>query len=103
MQIDTVIVTGGYGFIGSALVKSLLKDNVNVINIDKLTYAANPDSLDSIKHLKNYHFEKCDICDSAQVEKILAKYRPNGVFHLAAESHVDNSIKSPNNFINTIS
>ena len=93
------VVTGGSGFIGSNLVKFLLKKNYFVINIDKLSYSANPYNLKKIFKNKNYRFFKQDINDQAQIYKILNRYRPNGIFNLAAETHVDRSIDNPRNFI----
>tara|TARA_B100000029_G_scaffold509897_1_gene600115 strand:+ start:1625 stop:2653 length:1029 start_codon:yes stop_codon:yes gene_type:complete len=94
-----VIVTGGSGFIGSNLVKLLLKKNYFVINIDKLSYSANPYNLKDIKGNNKYKFFKCDINNKSKILKILKKYKPIGIFNLAAESHVDRSIDSPENFI----
>ena len=93
------VVTGGSGFIGSNLVKFLLRKNYFVINIDKLSYSANPYNLKSIFKNKNYKFFKQDINNQAQIYKILNKYKPNGIFNLAAETHVDRSIDSPINFV----
>jgi len=95
------VVTGGSGFIGSNLVKFLLSKNYFVINIDKLSYSANPYNLRKVFKNKNYRFFKYDINNQAQIYKILNKYTPIGIFNLAAETHVDRSIDSPKNFINS--
>jgi dTDP-glucose 4,6-dehydratase len=97
-----VLVTGGAGFIGSAVCRHLVGERgVFVVNVDKLTYAANPRALDSIAGHANYAFERADICDSIAVEAIFAKHRPTAVLHLAAESHVDRSITGAAAFIDT--
>ena len=93
------VVTGGSGFIGSNLVKFLLRKNYFVINIDKLSYSGNPYNLKGIFKNKNYRFFKQDINNQAQIYKILNRYKPNGIFNLAAETHVDRSIDNPRNFI----
>lgn len=97
-----ILITGGSGFIGSALIRHLINETDHVaINIDKLTYASNQKNLETIKNSKRYFFEKVDICDVTNIKKIYNKYQPNGIIHLAAESHVDNSISKPEDFINT--
>lgn len=97
-----IIVTGGAGFIGSALVRYLINQTkYEVINIDKLTYAGNLNSLSDISNNDRYHFERTDICDKEAVEKIFNDYQPSAVMHLAAESHVDRSIDGPSDFLNT--
>ena len=96
-----LVVTGGSGFIGSNLVKFLLKRNYFVINIDKLSYSANPYNLKDFKKNKNYRFFKSDINNKSKILKILKKYKPSAIFNLAAETHVDRSIDEPKNFINS--
>tara|TARA_Y100000590_G_scaffold104426_1_gene118832 strand:+ start:743 stop:1774 length:1032 start_codon:yes stop_codon:yes gene_type:complete len=93
------LVTGGSGFIGSNLVKFLLKKNYFVINLDKLSYSANPYNLKKIIKNKKYKFFKADINDQVLIYKILSRFKPNGIFNLAAETHVDRSIDNPKNFI----
>src|SRR6201981_2351210 len=96
-----VLVTGGAGFIGSAVCHALVKRGAFVVNVDKLTYAANPRSLDAIAHDPHYAFERRDICDRAAIDAVLAQYQPTAVLHLAAESHVDRSISGAAAFIDT--
>ena len=95
------LVTGGSGFIGSNLVKFLLKKNYFVINIDKLSYSANPYNLKKVIKNKKYKFFKTDINDKVRIYNILSRFKPNGIFNLAAETHVDRSIDDPKNFINS--
>lgn len=97
-----VLVTGGAGFIGSAVCRQLIREHgAYVINVDKLTYASNLLSLDSIVGDSRYVFERADICDRAALEKIFTRYCPTAILHLAAESHVDRSIEKPAAFIET--
>ena len=98
----TAIITGGAGFIGSALIRKILKEtSMKVINVDKLTYAGNLDSLSSCSSNSNYIFENIDICDSENIRKVFKKYKPTLIMHLAAESHVDRSIDEPSIFLET--
>jgi dTDP-glucose 4,6-dehydratase len=96
-----VLVSGGAGFIGSAACRALVGRGAFVVNVDKLTYAANPRSLDAIAHDPHYAFERLDICDRAAMDAVLAKHQPTAVLHLAAESHVDRSITGAAAFIDT--
>lgn len=99
---DTVFVTGGAGFIGSALIRYLLAETeVCVVNIDKLTYAGNLASLPGADAHPRYRFSRTDINDRAALDALLAEHRPRGILHLAAESHVDRSIDGPAAFIDT--
>lgn len=97
-----ILVTGGAGFIGSAVCRYLVQElGHTAINLDKLTYAGNLASLKEIEESPNYHFEKVDICDRAALDEVFSKYQPDGVMHLAAESHVDRSITGAGEFIQT--
>lgn len=99
---ETILVTGGAGFIGSALIRFLINEtDYRVVNLDKLTYAGNWASLASVADNTRYDFVHGDICDKPLLEQIFSTYQPHFVMHLAAESHVDNSIASANNFIQT--
>jgi len=98
-----ILVTGGAGFIGSHLVRLLVNKytNYNIVNMDVLTYAGNLENLKDIEDKKNYSFVKCNICDVRKVNQVFEKYRIDSVIHLAAESHVDRSIKDPFLFAQT--
>lgn len=97
------LVTGGAGFIGSTLVRQLIGEEPGavVINVDKLTYAGNPESLETEAGSPQYHFEHTDICDAKAIRQILHHYRPEAILHLAAETHVDRSIDGPAAFMQT--
>jgi len=98
----TILVTGGAGFIGSALVRDLVKTSQDlVVTVDKLTYAGSLENLKEIEGADNHAFEQVDICDASTIAQLFAKYKPTTVYHLAAESHVDRSIDGPADFIQT--
>lgn len=97
-----ILVTGGAGFIGSAVIRHLIQDtHHHVVNLDKLTYAGNLESLSYAESSSRYGFEHADICDQSELDELLKKHRPDAVMHLAAESHVDRSIDGPGEFIQT--
>lgn len=97
-----ILITGGAGFIGSAVVRHILQDtDHSVVNVDKLTYAGNTESIPVELHSPRYVFEQVDICDSAELGRVFAEQQPDLVMHLAAESHVDRSIDGPGEFIQT--
>ena len=99
----TLLITGGAGFIGSNYITYLLKkhSDIIIVNLDKLTYAGKLSNLNQVQNKSNYKFVKGDICDTQLVQNLFVKYEFAGVIHFAAESHVDNSIKNPDAFINT--
>ena len=102
MTNKNILVTGGAGFIGSAVIRYLINEtNSNVLNIDKLTYAGNLESLETISNNPRYQFLHADICDKSAMTKAFDDFKPNIVMHLAAESHVDRSIDGPMDFIQT--
>ena len=97
-----IIVTGGYGFIGSALIRHLINSSQdNILNIDKLTYASNLKNLEGYESNQNYSFLEADICDANTIKKAFSSFKPDGIINLAAESHVDRSIDNPEDFIKT--
>jgi len=96
-----LIVTGGAGFIGSACVRLLVEGGNDVLNVDKLTYAGNLESLSEVKDCPGYSFLQSDICDASAISKAFSDFKPDAVLHLAAESHVDRSIDGPMEFIRT--
>lgn len=97
-----ILITGGAGFIGSAVIRHIISQtNDTVINIDKLTYAGNLDSLSTVSENERYFFEKVDICNRTELDRVFKEYQPDRVMHLAAESHVDRSIDGPAAFIET--
>jgi dTDP-glucose 4,6-dehydratase len=97
-----VLVTGGAGFIGSAVVRHIISQTQDIVlNLDKLTYAGNTESLAAISASPRYQFERADICDRLALDRILAQFQPQAIMHLAAESHVDRSIDGPAAFIET--
>jgi dTDP-glucose 4,6-dehydratase len=97
-----LLVTGGAGFIGSALIRKIIHDtDLRVVNVDKLTYAGNRDSLADVERSPRYAFEQVDVCDAEALRRVFAEHRPEGLIHLAAESHVDRSIDGPDAFVRT--
>ncbi|ELY4859322.1 dTDP-glucose 4,6-dehydratase [Cronobacter sakazakii] len=97
-----ILVTGGAGFIGSAVVRHIINHTQDrVVNLDKLTYAGNPESVASVANSERYAFEQVDICDRAALDRVFKEHQPDAVMHLAAESHVDRSISGPADFIET--
>ncbi len=97
-----ILVTGGAGFIGSAVIRNIINNTTDsVINIDKLTYAGNLESLLEISGSDRYVFERVDICNRAELDRVFTEHKPDAIMHLAAESHVDRSIDGPSTFIET--
>ena len=97
-----ILVTGGAGFIGSAVIRYIVRNTVDsVVNVDKLTYAGNLDSLTEVSDNDRYDFEQVDICNREELERVFSDHQPDVVMHLAAESHVDRSIDGPAAFIET--
>src|SRR5690554_296546 len=98
-----IIITGGAGFIGSYVVRRFVQNypEYHIVNVDALTYAGNLENIKDIENASNYTFEKIDICDAQAVFQLFERYRPEGIIHLAAESHVDQSITNPLDFVMT--
>ena len=102
MNPKKLLITGGAGFIGSAVIRHIINNsNHRVINVDNLTYAGNLDSLTSVENSSRYTFEKVDITNSIELSRVFKTQKPDIVMHLAAESHVDRSIDGPAKFIQT--
>ena len=97
-----ILVTGGAGFIGSAVIRHIIRNTTDsVVNLDKLTYAGNLESLDEVKEDERYSFEQVDICNRIELDRVFDVHQPDAIMHLAAESHVDRSIDGPAEFIQT--
>ena len=102
MRSDVILVTGGAGFIGSAFIRYLIRENkAEVVNLDSLTYASNLDNLAEVVGNPRYHFEQIDIRHADAIERALCTYRPSAILNLAAETHVDRSIDDPHVFVET--
>ena len=97
-----ILVTGGAGFIGSAVIRHIISNTSDaVVNVDKLTYAGNLESLAEVSQSPRYVLERVDVCDRDQIDRVLREHQPDAIMHLAAESHVDRSIDGPQAFIET--
>jgi len=94
-----ILITGGAGFIGSAVVRRAIADGHQVVNLDKLTYSANLENVASVAGNPNYAFEEADVCDEPAMKAIFARHKPDAVMHLAAESHNDRAIEGPLDFV----
>src|ERR1700759_1456837 len=94
-----ILITGGAGFIGSAVVRRAIADGHQVVNLDKLTYSANLENVASVADSPNYAFEHADVCDEAAMAAIFTRHQPDAVMHLAAESHNDRAIEGPLDFV----
>src|SRR6476620_11620494 len=95
-----ILITGGAGFIGSAVIRHLIADTeAEVVNVDCLTYAAHLTTLEAVENHPRYQFEQVNICDAGEVRRVFDRYRPDAVMHVAAETHVDRSIDGPAAFI----
>jgi dTDP-glucose 4,6-dehydratase len=101
-MVETILITGGAGFIGSHVVRRFIgKYQHQIINLDALTYAGNPENVEDVSIYSNYHFVECDIRDEFNLERIFQKNKIDSIIHLAAESHVDRSIENPTDFVTT--
>jgi len=96
-----ILITGGAGFIGSAVIRRAIRQGIDIVNVDCLTYAANEANLESVSRSPHYKFEKIDICNPEAIRQCLSDHKPDAIMHLAAESHVDRSIDGPGAFIQT--
>lgn len=102
MSMKKLLITGGAGFIGSAVIRHIINNTEHsVVNVDKLTYAGNLESLTLVEHSDRYIFEQVDICNKLEIKRVFKQYQPDIIMHLAAESHVDRSIDAPDEFMQT--